>query len=104
MNVGDKIYNKFVGIKLSEGQYDLLNRTFCKGKNDKLSQNLRNWIFEQIQEMPANTIEYSLTQREGENRTGVILFYEDGSECDIGFFDSKEDAMKQIPLNAKERR
>jgi hypothetical protein len=108
MNTKEKIYKNYIGLKVTDLQYDLLLRTFCKGKRDQLSVNLRNWIFRQIKEMPVITeepvieepaIEYSLITKEGEQRTGVLL-YENGNELDMGFFENKSDALKQIPAGA----
>lgn len=94
MNVSEKKYTEFIGVKLTKEQYSLLCKTLNVKEKESFSIKLRNWIFEQIQETPANTIEYSLIEK-GDGRTGVIL-YEDGRESDPLLYDGKEDAIRYV--------
>lgn len=91
MNVKDKVYTEFIGLRLTKEEYDLLYRTLCRKKNDKLSAKLREYIFTKIKEEPV--LEYSMIQKDG--KMGVIL-YEKDIETDPLFYDNIGAAMRYI--------
>ncbi len=91
MNIKDKVYTEYIGLRVTKEEYDLLFKTLCRKKKDKLSVKLREYIFSKIKEEPV--IEYKITQDEG--ITGVVL-YEKGEIKDNLFFDNIGSAMAHI--------
>lgn len=99
MNIKDKVYTEYIGLRVTKEEYDLLFKTLCRKKKDKLSVKLREYIFSSIKEEPV--IEYKITQDEG--ITGVVL-YEGGEVKDNLFFDNIGDAMGYVrSVNAVKR-
>jgi len=91
VNIKEKVYSEYIGLRITAEEKDLLLKKLCRRKEDKLSQKLREYIFTKLSEEPVK--EYSIKQNEG--LTGVIL-YENGQEVDKLFFDNIDEAMKRI--------
>ena len=93
MNVKEKVYTEFIGLKVTKEQYCLLRETLQVKKKEKFSEKVREFIFSKIQgDLKA---EYKLSQDEG--IIGVYL-YKAGTEdiIDTAFFDSEKAAMEYI--------
>lgn len=93
MNVSEKKYTEFIGVKLTKEQYNLLCKTLNVKKKESFSEKLREFI---LSHLPWDLkLEYRLTQDEG--ITGVYL-YKAGTEELVNtlFYESKEDAMEYV--------
>lgn len=82
MNVREKIYTETIVLRLKKEEHDLLLKSLCRKKGDKLSVKLRDYIFTNLKNEPV--IEYVITQDSG--ITGVTLFKE-GIKTETLFFD-----------------
>ena len=91
MNIKEKNYTESLTLRLTKEEYDLLNRTLCRKKNEKISAKLREYVFTKIKEEPV--LEYSMIQKDG--KMGVILYDRD-METDPLFYDSIGAAMRYV--------
>ncbi len=91
MKIG-KTFSQVVSIRLNEQEYNLVLKKFKRKKNDKLSVNMKNYIFTKLSEEPV--IEYSIRQNR-DNKMEVTT-WENGQERDPLLYDTIELAMKYV--------
>lgn len=93
MNVSEKVYTEFIGLKLTKEEYNTVVKALNLKKKDKLSVKVREFLLSKIQGNPK--MEYRLSQDEG--ITGVYLYKAGTEEIEeTKFFYSPEDAMEYI--------
>ena len=92
MNIREKVYGEYIGLRLTKEEYDLIVKKLCRRKEDKLSQKLREYILSKLSEEPV--IEYSIRQ-DKDNKMEVFT-WENGQERDSLIYDTIELARKYV--------
>jgi len=99
MNTRDKQFTQVISIRLNREEYDLILKKFKKGKDDKISVNLKSYIFKKMKE---DAIEYSIKQK-GEYMT--VTLYREGQEDELLHYENIDEAMKYVrSIDAKKRK
>ncbi len=91
VNIKPKQFTKVISLRLNKQEYETVLSKFQKKKTDKLSANLKNYLFSKIKEEPV--IEYSIRQKKDKME---VTIWENGIECDSLLYDSIEQARKYV--------
>jgi len=91
MNIKKRAFTKVISLRLGKEEYDLVLKKFQRKKTDKLSVNLKNYLFAKIKEEPV--IEYSIKQK-GDKME--VTIYENGEGRDPLLYDNIELAMRYV--------
>lgn len=101
VNIRPKQFTKVISLRLNKQEYDLFLKKFKKRKEDKISVNLKSYLFSKIKE---DAIEYSIKQV-GEYI--AVTLHREGQEDELLHYENIDEAMKfvrKIGAEKKKRR
>lgn len=101
MNIRPRQFTKVISLRLNKQEYETVLSKFQKRKEDRISANIKRYLFAKIKEEPV--YEYFVKQ----NKAGQmeVTVWENGQERDPLIYDSIELAMKYVrSIDAKKRK
>jgi len=100
MNIKPKQFTRVISLRLNKQEYETVLSKFQKRKEDRISANLKTYLFAKLSEEPV--IEYSIKQK-GDKME--VTIFENGTAGDSLIYDNIELAMRYIrSIDAKKRK